>query len=90
MTRYLTVREAADGCSLTEKTIRRAIDRGDLPAVRPRGTRRVLIDVAVLDRWLEPVAVGQDPVPAPAVASRQRKTGAGSPERLRAIEGGRG
>lgn len=45
-----TVSEAAAAVGVSEKTIRRAIDAGDLPSYRP--TYRPLILVADLMTWL--------------------------------------
>jgi len=48
--RYLTLAEAAVYCSLSEKTLRRAISRGDIAHYRP--CRSVLVSVADLEAYL--------------------------------------
>lgn len=45
-----TVSEAAEASGVSEKTIRRAIDAGDLPAYYP--TNRPLVLVADLKSWV--------------------------------------
>jgi excisionase family DNA binding protein len=52
---YLTIAEAAIHCSLSEKTIRRLIGRGELPHFRP--CRSVLIALADLEAYLNSVRV---------------------------------
>ena len=39
--RLLTISEIADACQLSEKAVRRAIDEGELPAVKLRSRLRV-------------------------------------------------
>ena len=53
--KYLTIAEAAIYCSLSEKTIRRLIGRGELPHYRP--CRSVLIALADLESYLNSVRV---------------------------------
>ena len=53
-TDYLSVREAADRCDLSEKTIRRYIAAGKLPAFRV-GPRNVRIRVGDLDAFARPI-----------------------------------
>ena len=49
--KYVTLAEAAVYCSLSEKTLRRLIARGELPYYRPcRSVRLSLVD---LDQYLE-------------------------------------
>ncbi len=49
--KYLTLSEAARYCSLSEKTLRRKMDAGNLAYYRP--CRSVLISVADLDAMME-------------------------------------
>ena len=56
LTRWLTVAQAADLIGCTEPTIRWAINRGDLAAVRlpneqGRPSRSIRISTAALDDW---------------------------------------
>ncbi len=53
--KYLTIAEAAIYCSLSEKTIRRLIGRGELPHYRP--CRSVLIALSDLETFLSSVRV---------------------------------
>lgn len=57
---YLSLTSAAVRFDVSRKTIKRAIDRGDIPAVKlgPRGDLRVR--VADLDRWPRPVRNGAE------------------------------
>lgn len=48
MSEYITINQAASALSVSTKTVRRMIDRGDLPAKRI-GTRMVRIPAHVLD-----------------------------------------
>lgn len=48
--KYVTLAEAAAYCSLSEKTLRRLISRGELPHYRP--CRSVLISLIDLDQFL--------------------------------------
>ena len=91
----LGVRDAADRAGVSVKTIRRAIERGDLMAYRPRGQRTIRILVEDLDAWaLEPAfpAARKQRLPSPpAAAGRSRHSErTGSVTRLRAIERGEG
>ena len=49
--KYVTLAEAAIYCSLSEKTLRRFIARGELPCYRP--CRSVLLSLVDLDQFLE-------------------------------------
>ena len=51
MTPYLTVREAAAYSTLSERTVRYAIERQELPALRHG--RRLVLRIVDVDRWLE-------------------------------------
>jgi excisionase family DNA binding protein len=51
---HYTIRGAAEWANLDERTIRRAIESGELRAVSPRGVRVVRIPAASLDEWLQP------------------------------------
>lgn len=54
--RYLSVRETAEMLSLSEKTIRRRIDAGELDAVRVgSGRSSVRIPVAAVGQLLRPL-----------------------------------
>jgi excisionase family DNA binding protein len=61
----LTIPEVHELCSLSEKTIRRAIDRGDLRAVKL--CNRVRVAPGDLRAWIDKSAVRphDPPVPAP-------------------------
>jgi excisionase family DNA binding protein len=52
---HYSVPDAAEYAGVDDKTIRRAIERGDLHAYRPRGTRVIRITAADLDAWLSPL-----------------------------------
>jgi excisionase family DNA binding protein len=52
---YLTIRACAATAACDEKTIRRAIASGELPARRPRNSRMVRVRAADLDAWLRPI-----------------------------------
>lgn len=69
---YLTLREAADRLAVSVKTIRRLIDRGELPAVRIGGSLR--IEEAGLLAYLDRNRVRPMRVPGapPAWASGRR------------------
>src|SRR5437588_13125033 len=47
----LSVREVAAACQLSEKAVRRAIDAGELPAVKLRS--RVRVTPKDLETWIE-------------------------------------
>ena len=49
--KYVTLAEASVYCSLSEKTLRRLISRGELPHYRP--CRSVRLSLADLDQFLE-------------------------------------
>lgn len=53
MQKYLTVPETAELLRTTAKSVRNMIDRGQLPAYRPTGLRRVLIKTADAVRLVE-------------------------------------
>ena len=46
---------AAEYANFDVRTIYRAVESGELPAVRPRGTRAIRIRAADLDAWMEPM-----------------------------------
>jgi excisionase family DNA binding protein len=52
---HYKVSAAAEYAGVEQKTIYRAINRGDLHAYRPRGTRVILVAASDLDAWLMPV-----------------------------------
>lgn len=52
--RYVTVGTAADYLSVTERTVRNFIARGDLTGYRV-GTRAIRLDVRELDALLTPI-----------------------------------
>jgi excisionase family DNA binding protein len=57
---WLSVQELADRYGVSTKTIRRLIERGELPASTLRGTRVLRINAAVADALMERVpAAGQ-------------------------------
>jgi excisionase family DNA binding protein len=65
--RYFTVDDVADGLQLSPWAVRRAINRGDLTALKICSRVRIAEDA--LDAWLEaavPVATAERPVAAPA------------------------
>jgi len=51
--KYLTLKTAAERCSLSVKTLRRAIADGRLRAFSPEGVSSVLIIVDDLDAFVE-------------------------------------
>jgi excisionase family DNA binding protein len=55
----LSIREIADACQLSEKAVRRAIDDGELPAVKLRSRLRITPDdfSAWIDSGRKPTAV---------------------------------
>lgn len=55
--RWIDQRQAADYLGITDRTLRRMIAAGKLPAYR-LGPRLLRIDVADLDALLRPVPVG--------------------------------
>jgi len=72
--RYLTLAEAAVYCSLSEKTLRRLIGRGELACYRP--CRSVLLSVEDLDAFMEFTrvnAVAVSDLVAMAVPARARQ-----------------
>jgi excisionase family DNA binding protein len=88
--RRLSVREASERACVSTKVIRRAIERGELPGFRVRGTVKVVVHDVDVDRVfaLERIEPRQ---PAPAAPPRRpaarRPPARGSREALRAIEG---
>jgi excisionase family DNA binding protein len=48
--KVLTVKQASDACNLSEKTVRRLVDRGILDRTGP-GVRLVLITESSINRW---------------------------------------
>ena len=51
--KYLTLKAAAERCSLSVKTLRRAISDGRLNAFSPEGVSSVLIAIGDLDAFVE-------------------------------------
>lgn len=87
--RPLTVAEAADLGGVHPKTIRRAIARGDLPAVRPGGRRKIVVLEPDLIAWRdEPVIPRNERIAAATIAraDARRPPERGSLAALRAIE----
>jgi excisionase family DNA binding protein len=85
----LTVSEAAALAGVHPKTIRRAITRGDLRALRPGGRRRVVVLLEDLVAWRdEPVVPRSERAPAPTIAqaASRRPPERGSLAALREIE----
>jgi excisionase family DNA binding protein len=62
MTEYITIKELAQRLSLSEKTVRRVLRRGELPHYRlhPRG--KMLVRWSECEAWIEArrVAIDQD------------------------------
>lgn len=54
---WITIAQAADRLSVSQKTIRRMISRGDLPARRLPNSRLIRIDAAHLDTLGRDLAV---------------------------------
>jgi excisionase family DNA binding protein len=52
---YLTIRETADRCRVSTKTVRRWVASGALRAVRA-GSRRLLVSPDTLARFLTPAS----------------------------------
>jgi excisionase family DNA binding protein len=51
--RYLSVKEAAEQLSVSERTVRRLVDAGRVPAVRVGGPGSAIrLPVGELERWL--------------------------------------
>lgn len=65
----LTVAEAARRAGVSERTIRRAVADGRLPAVRLPGVRSVRVPAAEVEAWAAPAAAG------PAAAGGGRPAG---------------
>lgn len=80
--RALTAREAAARIGVNERTIRRAIGRGELPAVKQRGV--FAIDGAALDAWRARRAAGAASPDRSGEAPRQE---AGLPEPVTSLVG---
>jgi excisionase family DNA binding protein len=77
----VTAREAAERAGVNERTVRRAIARGDLPATRRRGT--FAIDVDALDAW----RARRDGAPASDRPGLGARHGDGIPEPVTALIG---
>ena len=58
--RWLSQSEAAEYLGVTDRTIRNFIARGDLKAVRVRGSRLIRIDVRDLEEMLRPILTAGD------------------------------
>jgi excisionase family DNA binding protein len=85
----LSVREAAERAGVSQKMVRRAIERGELPGFMVRGMRKVIVLEADVDRVfaLERIEPRERrPAPIRSVPAR-RPPGRGSREALRSIEG---
>ncbi len=85
----LSVAEAAAAAGVHPKTLRRAIARGDLRAVRPRGGRRIVILAEDLQAWRDEPVVPRSERPRGASASptaSRRAPERGSLAALRAME----
>lgn len=92
--RKLSVRQAAAHAGVSAKTVRRAIERGDLRAFRPGGQVAIVLLEPDVDAWaFRPVTPrARRPRAAPPVTSicPRRSGEAGSVARLEAIERGEG
>lgn len=53
--RWLSQQEAAEYLGVTDRSIRNYVRRGDLKAMRVRGSRLVKIDARELDAMLRPI-----------------------------------
>lgn len=53
--KYLTLHDAAEEYGVSQRTIRRRIADGSLPAYRMTGSRLIRIKAADLDRLLTPI-----------------------------------
>jgi len=82
----LTVNEAADRAGVSAKTIRRAIDRGALRALRPGGCRRIVVLAEDLAAWRDEPVVPRSRPATPAKTSSRRSPERGSLADLRAME----
>ncbi|HUR84201.1 MAG TPA: helix-turn-helix domain-containing protein [Solirubrobacteraceae bacterium] len=85
----LTVAQAAELAGVHQKTIRRAIDRGDLPARRPGGRRKIVVLEEDLLAWRDAPVVPRNvrtAPPAMSAAVSRRPSERGSLAALRAIE----
>jgi len=78
----LSLDQVAERCGLSVKAIRRAVDRGELPASKLCGRMRV--DPTALAEWIERSRVGAEQSEPPP-AREQRPTG--GTRRLRAVIG---
>lgn len=59
---FLSLTSAATRYDVDRKTIRRAIDRGELPAVRLGARGDLRVRIADLERWARPVRNGAEHV----------------------------
>lgn len=59
---YLSLTNAARRFDVERKTIRRAIDRGELAAVRIGSRGDLRVRIADLDRWARPVRNGAESI----------------------------
>lgn len=72
---YLSMSTAAERYDVHRDTIKRAIERGDLPAVRV-GTRGLIrVRIADLECWARPVRNGDGQGWAPPVTRRENADG---------------
>ena len=53
---HYSIEGAAAYAGVSTRSIRRAVESGDLAAVRPRGLRVLRIPAAALDAWLLPAS----------------------------------
>lgn len=84
---FFTVAEVVDLTGVSDKSVYRAIERGELCAVRPRGQRRLLVPAEAIGVWLEPVVpVERERVERPLPVASRRSPSRGSREALRALE----
>lgn len=85
----LTPREVAERARRSYHTVLRAIRRGDLRAVRPRGSNRLSVPESAVAEWLEPVTPDR-PVPdlEPRPRSRPVAPAGSFRDRVKVIDGG--
>lgn len=90
--RKLSVAAAAERAGVSAKTVRRAIQRGDLRAFRPGGQAAIVLLEPDLDAWaFRPVVPRSRGSRAPAAVTAlhsRRAPAVGSVARLEAIERG--
>ena len=92
MSEFLTPKQVAERAQLSPHAVYRAIKRGDLEAREPV-PGRLRISRAAFEEWMStpPRSREERETSArPERKARVRSTGAGSLDRLQAIQGGRG